>query len=769
MAEDNHPWYIQPVAWLLENLGSYVMDGVEDTVQDAQDRGTLDVNGPRGNTATWEEWEWEDDEYALTTVGQIGRVIGWITGGQAYIEDDRERIRHWSVRGESVYPTDPDRVANLFGSRRDLHAYGDLIADETGRFDDLPGAYHESNKNIPTWQTIRAAYLRGHITSSQVTQMLEGMGYHDRHLQFQASDGSPYVSSDQEPGGWGVFDRPDRTIMRELFQELPGIAEIIKMETRDAFPREPWEISQDLQAAGPYAKWKQHLGTGIDAYDWTPGAGEDGEPDPILDALKQSGASQEHQGDPLGQVQVPELWEGPGSPAHTPQKPGIYHDWETYGPPSFAVYWMGGRNEYTRTYEKMAQALGLDPYLAMKEWESHWAIPGWRMIRRVLWRSPKVTPAVFKALLRWQDYPPGLLDPMVDASYRPLTRVDTRRMHLRGVFSFGRVFISFLDHGYSPENAALMSQFTVTWNMERRYSDVIDATMEAFQEKAITQAQAKQRLTDFIFSEIPGSPQDLPDGVRQRLSSAQQTAVLQAWREARGMQETWIDERLQIAAQVREIETRQEYLETAKQQYTGWAWRARETKLYLTERGFSPDRANALIDQWQPEREREERLPSRSMLEEFLERNLISVSDFREYMSRKGYGDAILDSIVATQEKLPTRSMLEEMYIDGIISESMLREYLSKLGYPTGTIDKLVEAVKEQAEESQRRANVITLREGFKKGEITESNLRDELEAADYSDKSVELIVRLAKRDREAYLQQQQQQEQQQQSGEESS
>lgn len=710
--------------------------------EELEDAGLTDNPTPEPGQDTWEEPEWEADTYIGSTIGRIGQVIGWLTMGEAFLEEDRERIRHWSVRGENVYPTDPDRVQGLFGRRADLEQYGRVIADKTGRYEDTGDAYYEAMTQAPSWASIRAGYMRGYLSDTQVIELLQEQGYHDIHKYLLNEQGEPMWDDSQTPSHFEGRDRGDRQLMEDLFWQLPGVGEVIRMETRDAFPREPGELPDDLRRTGDYQEWAEKYGTEIQAYEWSPGRDDGDDPWPILEALKQ----------------------GDTSPGPQRGDDPEYGQWEKYGPPSFASYVLGAREEYSQTYEKMAQAMGIDPYLAMKHWEAHWQIPGWRMIRRVLWRSPWMTPEKFKAFLRWQDYPPKLLDPMVDASYRPLTRVDTRRMHLRGVFSFGRVFVSFLDHGYSPENAALMAQFTVTWNMERRYGDVIDATIDGYRDRALTKEQAMDRLTSFIFSEIPDS---FPQAVRQRTNERQREAVMQAWHEARQMQREWLEERLDIAEAEREVETRRQYIETAKEQFTGWAWRARETQIYLTERGISSDRAHTLIERWQPERDREERLPSRSMLEEFLQRNILSASDFREYMSRKGYGEQVIGAILSAQEKLPTRSMLEEMFVDGIISEDMLREYLSKLGYQTGIIDRIVEAAKEQAEASKRRASVIALREAFAKGEATEDDLRSELEALNYSDKSIQIILRLARRDRQEYQEQQRRERQQEQESEE--
>ncbi|GAH07018.1 unnamed protein product, partial [marine sediment metagenome] len=44
-----------------------------------------------------------------------------------------------------------------------------------------------------------------------------------------------------------------------------------------------------------------------------------------------------------------------------------------------------------------------------------------------------------------------------------LTRVDIRRMYKIGVITRAEVYESYLQHGYTDENAKRMTEFTVQW------------------------------------------------------------------------------------------------------------------------------------------------------------------------------------------------------------------------------------------------------------------------------------------------------------------
>lgn len=121
--------------------------------------------------------------------------------------------------------------------------------------------------------------------------------------------------------------------------------------------------------------------------------------------------------------------------------------------------------DYPVEFEKHAKSIGLTSEWSKNYWAAHWQLPspmqGYFMFhRRLIDRDD------LEQLLRSLDYMPFWRDKLIDLSYSPLTRVDVRRMHAEGVLNRGQVYDSYLDVGYSPENAERMTEFTVRYNAD---------------------------------------------------------------------------------------------------------------------------------------------------------------------------------------------------------------------------------------------------------------------------------------------------------------
>jgi hypothetical protein len=117
-------------------------------------------------------------------------------------------------------------------------------------------------------------------------------------------------------------------------------------------------------------------------------------------------------------------------------------------------------------YLDMAKKVGLSEDFAKDYWASHWELPSVSAVMEFMHRRVK-TPEdkVFTQddaykFLEYADYSPQWRQMLIDISYQPLTRVDTRRMYGLGVLTYEELVGNFLDQGYSPENAARMAEFT---------------------------------------------------------------------------------------------------------------------------------------------------------------------------------------------------------------------------------------------------------------------------------------------------------------------
>jgi len=598
--------------------------------------------------------------------GKVFRLIGAIANIMGHVkgvgEPDLQRTRLTALRGMGSYPIDSDALAPFALGTPDRQQYLEYHRFLEGKFPSILGAYWELARKQPDLASLRELYNRGMVTKEYVEEVLQEQGFTDKVQQFVAG---------ADPEAWDQFtttirQRGDRSFLLQLFEVLPGIGDVVRMELRDAFPMDP----ADYPAVYRTESWEQwRVETAAhrpQAYDWKPGGDKK-----ITDALAERTADE---------------WEA------FLANPAAYSktraDALSFGPQSYASWFMGGREAYTKTFERAAQAAGLNPYWAMKLWESHWVLPDVGLLRELLYRSPYVGPKDAEQILRWQDYPPKLVPEILRVLYRPLTRVDVRRMHLRGVLTVPQVFKAYLDHGYTPENAGNMTAFTVVWNMERTYGSLINAIVKSYTENALTVEEAQNQIWTLVAQEIP---ETYPEWVTEQLTPEQVEEITTTYYRIRDQKLYYIAEALYIADSKRQLGIKTAYLDTAKKMFTGWQWTATKAREYLAGYNFDSGRVSALIEEWTPERELKEQLPTRAMLEDFLLEQAMPVETWRAHMRRLKYSDATIEAILEGTGQLPTRAMLEDFLTGGIIGPDEFKSYMLRLGYDLLTTTRLLE------------------------------------------------------------------------------
>lgn len=581
----------------------------------------------------------------------IGKVL-FLTGStKIRIESELQSERLTELSTMATYPPDVDALASLVMHGDDKKEYLEHLAKIQGKFPSVFGAYWELARQRPDFGALRELYNRGIVTADYVTKLLKESGFVDEVAKFIPKGGA----DEWDKFRFEMQERGDRSFMLNLFLVVPELRDIIAMEVRDAFPKDPREHPAELQGLPEFQEWAREQGAAPEVYQWEPGGEKD-----ITEALKQG---------------------------------------TTYGYQSFASWFLGARQQYTLTYEKAARAKGLDPYWSMKYWEAHWVIPGVALLRDLLHRTKKMTPDMAAQMLRWQDYPPGLVEDIVRVLYRPLTRVDVRRMHLRGVLAVPGVFKAYLDFGYAPENAANMTAFTVLWNMERNYGSILKELLASYSEGAIAESEALAQMWALIGSAVPES---LPEWAMEALTPGQRQAVFETYTRIIAQKKAWIVEQLAMARIQRDIDLQRGRIETARKHYIGWVYTASEVHAYLTRHDFSAVRVNALLEQWQPERDRNERLPTRGMLEDFLIEEGMPVEEWEKHMRRLGYSAASIRWILDGVGRLPTAGMLERFLVNSVIKVDAFKGYMHKLGYDQWTVERLLAALlveKREAEE----------------------------------------------------------------------
>ena len=138
----------------------------------------------------------------------------------------------------------------------------------------------------------------------------------------------------------------------------------------------------------------------------------------------------------------------------------------------------GQYEDFPQDLEYWSERKGISKEWAERYWASHWSLPsvtqGFEMLHRGI-----ITEDELKTLLRALDVMPFWRDRLIELSYKPLTRVDVRRMYKEGVLTEQEVVKAYLDIGYNEDNAKRMALFTVrqTLSSQAKFSstDVIRA------------------------------------------------------------------------------------------------------------------------------------------------------------------------------------------------------------------------------------------------------------------------------------------------------
>ena len=99
-------------------------------------------------------------------------------------------------------------------------------------------------------------------------------------------------------------------------------------------------------------------------------------------------------------------------------------------------------------------------------------------------------------LLRAQDVMPFWRDKLIKVAYRPLTRVDVRRMYKEGVLDETGVYEAYLDHGYNEDNARAMTEFTVQYVLGQLTKFTSKDVITAYTKRMITNSEAGSLLRE---------------------------------------------------------------------------------------------------------------------------------------------------------------------------------------------------------------------------------------------------------------------------------
>lgn len=162
--------------------------------------------------------------------------------------------------------------------------------------------------------------------------------------------------------------------------------------------------------------------------------------------------------------------------------------------PEIAVRF-GQYEDFPDPFAEWAAKKGLSKEWAERYWASHWSLPsasqGFEMLHRKVIDEDEL-----KMLLRALDIMPFWRDKLIQISYRPISRVDIRRMYAVGVLDEGGVQEAYEDLGYSVEKARLITEFVVRQAFQTLSKFTSRDVIAAYATRKVDKSEASRLLRD---------------------------------------------------------------------------------------------------------------------------------------------------------------------------------------------------------------------------------------------------------------------------------
>ena len=153
--------------------------------------------------------------------------------------------------------------------------------------------------------------------------------------------------------------------------------------------------------------------------------------------------------------------------------------------------------------EKTAQA-GISEEWMKHFWRAHWEMPSVQMGYEMLHRDI-ITTEQLTLLLRISDVAPTWIPRLIEMSYSPYTRVDTRRLFVDGVITREEVKRNYKDIGYDEEHAEKLTEWTcksITAEKKEKTRDLTESKiMQAYTYGEKSADETKELLTGLNYDE----------------------------------------------------------------------------------------------------------------------------------------------------------------------------------------------------------------------------------------------------------------------------
>jgi len=171
---------------------------------------------------------------------------------------------------------------------------------------------------------------------------------------------------------------------------------------------------------------------------------------------------------------------------------------ETFKPAVVAEY--GYDTDFPADIVPYANKAGMSEEWLQHYWRAHWEIPSPRQGYEMLHRGV-IDLKGLETLLKVADYAPGWVQPLIDISYSPITRVDLRRLYADAVIDESGVYDGYLDLGYSHVNAQLITEWVVKSTQVEDRDLTKTEIMKSFRIGETSKEQALKFLVELGYNE----------------------------------------------------------------------------------------------------------------------------------------------------------------------------------------------------------------------------------------------------------------------------
>lgn len=274
---------------------------------------------------------------------------------------------------------------------------------------------------------------------------------------------------------------------------------------------------------------------------------------------------------------------------------------------------IGLGDEFPREGVEWAQKHGLSEDWLKKYWYAHWDQPSIQMGFQMLHRGV-IDWETLDMLFRIVEIPPFWRDKLNQIAYTPYTRVDVRRMHLLGVISDEELKQAYQDLGYDDTKSDKMVDWTILYNRGSE-KDLTRSQIEAaYRKRAIIEVDARMMLVDLGYS---------------RDEAAFMTDLID------------FDE---------DQKHEDALIENIKTAYLLRIVNRVDTVNNLNGLALPAKRIDFLMETWDLHMVETKKLPSKTDLDKFYRKDLITQDEYKEDMRNLGYSERHIDLYAALIE-----------------------------------------------------------------------------------------------------------------------